>query len=141
MYVDIAELWLILNIGGWVYRGVQGSLFSTPTPMGRGTEPIWVSKPLVTSRNTLDHADSSRTVHMTSRTRHHLPTAPSHLGPVPRALNLSPRFISLFSLLSYVHFLSHLCLYVTYLFMIQFPLYPFVSLCPYISTLIPDPFV
>ena len=78
------------------------------------------------SRNTLDHADSSRAVHVTSCTQHHLPVAPSHLSPVPRAWNLSLRFVSLFGLLSYVHFLSHLCLYVTYLFMIRFPLYPFV---------------
>ena len=44
----------------------------------------------VTSRNTLDRADSSRAVHMTSRTRHRLPVAPGQLGPVPRAWNLSP---------------------------------------------------
>ena len=95
----------------------------------------------VTSHNTLDHADSSRAVHMTSRTRHHLPVAPGHLGPVPCAWNLSLRFISLFGPLSYVHFLSHLCLYVTHLFMIQFLLYPFVSPCPYVSASIPDLFV
>ena len=39
------------------------------------------------------------------------------------------------------NFLLHLCLYVTYLFMIRFPLYLFVSLCPYVSAQIPDPFV
>ena len=95
----------------------------------------------VTSRNTLDCADSSHAVHMTFRTRHHLPVAPGHLGPVPHAWNLSPRFISLFSPLSYVHFLLHLCLYVTYLFMIWFPLCPFVSPYPYVSASIPDLFV
>ena len=95
----------------------------------------------VTSRNTLDHADSSCTVHMTFHTRHHLPAAPGHLSPIPRAWNLSPQFVSLFGPLPYVHFLSHLCLYVTYLFMIWFPLYPFVSPCPYVSASIPDPFV
>ena len=58
----------------------------------------------VTSRNTLDCADSSRAVHMTSCTRHCLPVAPSHLSPVPRAWNLSPRFVSLFGLSSYVLF-------------------------------------
>ena len=93
------------------------------------------------SCNTLDHADSSHTVHVTSHTRHCLPMAPSHLGPIPRAWNLSPRFISLFGPFSYVYFLSHLCLYVTYLFMIWFLLCLFVSLCPYVSALIPDPFV
>ena len=95
----------------------------------------------VTSRNTLDCADSSCTVHMTSCTRHHLLAAPSHLGPAPCAWNLSPRFVSLFGPLSHVYFLSHLCLYVTYLFMIRFLLCPFVSPCPYVSTSIPDPFV
>ena len=70
----------------------------------------WVG---VTSRNTLDRADSSCTVHMTFRTRHCLPAAPGHLGPVPHAWNLSLQFISLFGLLPYVHFLSHLCLNVT----------------------------
>ena len=93
------------------------------------------------SHNTLDCADSSRTVHGTSRTQHRLPTAPGHLSPVPRAWNLSPRFISLFGPFSYVYFLLHLCLYVTYLFMSWFPLCPFVSLCPYVSASIPDPFV
>ena len=68
----------------------------------------------------------------TSRTQHRLPTAPGHLGPIPHAWDLSPGFVSLFGPFSYVYFLSHLCLYVTYLFMIQFPLCPLVSLCPYI---------
>ena len=54
----------------------------------------------VTSRNTLDCADSSRAVHVTFHTRHCLPAAPSHLGPVPRAWNLSPWFVSLFGPLS-----------------------------------------
>ena len=67
----------------------------------------------VTSCNTLDHADSSHTVHMTFRTWHRLPVAPGHLGPIPHAWNLSLRFVSLFGPLPYVHFLSHLCLYVT----------------------------
>ena len=93
------------------------------------------------SRNTLDCADSSHTVHMTSCTWHCLPTAPGHLGPVPCAWNLSLRFVSLFGLFSCVYFLSHLCLYVTYLFMIQFPLCPLVSPHPYVSASIPDPFV
>ena len=96
---------------------------------------------VVTSCNTLDHADSSHAVHMTSHTQHHLPVAPGHLGPIPHAWNLSPRFISLFGPLSYVYFLSHLCLYVTYLFMIRFPLCPLVSPCPYVSAWIPDLFV
>ena len=94
----------------------------------------------VTFCNTLDHADSSHAVHMTSCTRHCLPTAPSHLGPIPCAWNLSLQFISLFGPFSYVYFLSHLCLYVTYLFMFQFPLCPFVSPCPYVSASIPDLF-
>ena len=59
---------------------------------------------VVTSHNTLDCADSSRAVHVTSRTRHHLPAAPSHLGPIPHAWNLSPLFVSFFGLLSYVLF-------------------------------------
>ena len=57
----------------------------------------------VTSRNTLDRADSSRAVHVTTRARHRLPAAPGHLpaapgllGPVPRAWNLSPRSVALF---------------------------------------------
>ena len=58
----------------------------------------------VMSHNTLDHADSSHTVHMTSHTWHRLPTAPGHPSPVPHAWNLSPRFISLFGPLSYVLF-------------------------------------
>ena len=61
----------------------------------------------VTSRNTLDRADSSRAVHVTSRTRHRLPTAPSHLGPVPCAWNLSLRFVSLFGPFTCICFLSH----------------------------------
>ena len=77
-------------------------LFSTP-----------LTHPPVMSRNTLDRADLSHAVHMTFCTRHRLPAAPSHLGPVPCEWNLSPRFVSLFGLLPYVHFLSHLCLYVT----------------------------
>ena len=93
------------------------------------------------SRNTLDRADSSRAVHMTFRTQHRLPAAPGHLSPVPRAWNLSLRFVSLFSPLPYVHFLLHLCLYVTYLFMIRFPLCPFVSPYPYVSTSILDLFI
>ena len=71
----------------------------------------------VTSCNTLDCADSSHTVHMTSCTRHHLPVAPSHLGPVPCAwiylCNLFPysvhlpvsvsfRILSLYDLSVYV---------------------------------------
>ena len=51
---------------------------------------------------------------MTFRTRHRLPVALGHLSPVPRAWNLSPQFVSLFGPLPYVHSLSHLCLYVTY---------------------------
>ena len=78
---------------------------------------------------------------MTSRTQHRLSMAPGHRGPVPCAWNLSPRFVSLFGPFSYVYFLLHLCLYVTYLFMIWFPLCLFVSLCPYIPALIPDWFV
>ena len=93
------------------------------------------------SHNTLDHADSSCTVHMTSHTWYRLPAPPGHLGPVPHAWNLFPQFVSLFSLFSRVYFLSHLCLYVTYLFMIQFPLCPLVSPYPYVSTSIPDLFV
>ena len=50
----------------------------------------------VTSRNTLDHADSSRAVHVTTRTRHRLPMAPGHLGPAPCAWNLSPRSVALY---------------------------------------------
>ena len=76
------------------------------------------------ARNILDCVDSSHAVHMTFRTRHHLPVAPGHLGPVPHAWNLSLQFVSLFGPLPYVHFLSHLCLYVTYRFMIQFLLCP-----------------
>ena len=95
----------------------------------------------VTSCNTLDRADSSRAVHVTSHTRHHLPASSGHLGPVPRAWNLSPRFVSLFGLLPCICFLSHLCLYEAYLFMIRFPLCPHVSLCLSVSTSIPDPFV
>ena len=91
----------------------------------------------VMSCNTLDCADSSHAVHVTFCTRHHLPTAPGHLSPIPRAWNLSPRFVSLFGPLPYVHFLSHLCLYVTQPFMIQFLLCPFVSPYPYVSTSIP----
>ena len=78
------------------------------------------------SCNTLDHADSSHTVHVTSCTWHHLPTAPSHLGPTPCAWNLSPQFISLFGPFTCICFLLHSCLYVTYLFMICFLLCPLV---------------
>ena len=48
--------------------------------------------------------------------------APSHLGPVLHAWNLAPRFISLFGPFTCICFLSYSCLYVTYLFMIHFPL-------------------
>ena len=51
---------------------------------------------VVTSHNTLDRADSSRAVHVTTRTRHRLPAAPGHLGPAPRAWNLSPRSVALY---------------------------------------------
>ena len=95
----------------------------------------------VMSRNTLDRADLSRAVHMTFCTRHRLPVAPGHLSPIPHAWNLSPRFVSLFGPLSYVHFLLHLCLYVTYLFMIRFPLCPHVSPRLFVSASIPNPFV
>ena len=50
----------------------------------------------VTSRNTLDRADSSHTVHVTTRARHRLPADPGHLGPAPRAWNLSLRSVALF---------------------------------------------
>ena len=95
----------------------------------------------VTSHNTLDRADSSRTVHVTSHTWHRLPASSGHLGPIPRAWNLSLRFISLFGPLPCICFLSHLCLYEAYLFMIRFPLCPHVSPHPSISASIPDPFV
>ena len=93
------------------------------------------------SCNTLDCADSSCAVHVTSCTQHCLPMAPGHLGPISRVWNLSPQFVSLFGPFPYVYFLSHLILYVTYLFIIRFPLCAFVSLCPYVSTSIPDPLV
>ena len=73
-----------------------------------------------------DHADSSHTVPVASCTQHCLPVAPSHLGPIPHAWNLSPRFVSLSGPFSCICFLSHLCLYVTYLFMIWFPLCPLI---------------
>ena len=102
---------------------------------------MFATKYGVTSRNTLDCADSSRAVHVTSRTRHRLPVSSSHLGPIPRAWNLSPRFVSLFGPLPCICFLSHLCLYEAYLFMIQFLLCPHVSLRLSISASIPDLFV
>ena len=86
--------------------------------MGFALQDYKMTKKKKMSHNTLDRADSSRAVHVTTRTRHRLYAAPGHLGPVPHAWNLSPRFISLLGPLPYVHFLSHLCLYVTYLFMI-----------------------
>ena len=98
-------------------------------------------RPVVMSRNTLDCADSSHTVHVTPRTWHRLPASSSHLGPIPRAWNLSPRFVSLFGLLPCICFLLHLCLYEAYLFMIQFLLCPHVFPRPSVSTSIPDPFV
>ena len=61
----------------------------------------------VTSRNTLDRADSSHAVHVTSRTRHHLPASSGHLGPIPRAWNLSPRSVALFGPYTCICFLSH----------------------------------
>ena len=85
------------------------------------------------SRNTLDCADSSHAVHVTSRTRHRLPMSSGHLGPVPRAWNLSPQFVSLFGPLPCICFLSHLCLYEAYLFMIRFLLCPHVSPRPSVS--------
>ena len=94
----------------------------------------------VTSRNTLDHADSSRAVHVTSHTRHRLPASSGHLGPVPHAWNLSLQFVSLFGPLPCICFLSHLCLYEAYLFMIRFPLCPHVSPRPSVSTSIPVEF-
>ena len=93
------------------------------------------------SHNTLDCADSSCAVHVTSRTRHRLPASSSHLGPVPCAWNLSPRFVSLFGPLPCICFLLHLCLYEAYLFMIRFLLCPHVSPRPSVSASIPEPFV
>ena len=78
------------------------------------------------SRNTLRLCWLFCTVHMTSCTWHHLPAAPGHLSPVPHAWNLSPQFISLFGPFSCICFFLHLCLYVTYLFMIRFPLCPLI---------------
>ena len=76
---------------------------------------------------------------MTWSAQHCLPTAPSHLSPIPHAWNLSPQFISLFSPLSCTCFFSYSCLYVTYLFMIHFPLCPLVphACTSYVSALIP----